>query len=143
MLRVVLDTSTVVSGIITISGVSAEVIDLLVEQRRFQAVFSDEILREYEDVLRRPRLRLHAKVVTSLLSFFETYGLKVAPQNLVQVIAADPSDNKFLAAVKEAGADCIVSGDKHLLSLGKFEDIPILNSRQFLQMMHAAETRTG
>jgi putative PIN family toxin of toxin-antitoxin system len=116
---------------------------LLVEQRRFQAIFSDEILREYEDVLRRPRLRLHAKVVTSLLSFFETYGLKVAPQNLVQVIAADPSDNKFLAAAKEAGADCIVSGDKHLLSLGKFEDIPILNSRQFLQMMHAAETRTG
>ena len=43
MLRVVLDTNTVVSGIITISGVSAEVIDLLVEQRRFQAVFSDEI----------------------------------------------------------------------------------------------------
>jgi len=143
MLRVVLDTNTVVSGIITISGVSAEVIDLLVEQRRFQAVFSDEILREYEGVLRRPRFRLHAKVVTSLLSFFETYGLKVAPQNLVQVIAADPSDNKFLAAAKEAGADCIVSGDKHLLSLGKFEDIPILNSRQFLQMMHAAETRTG
>ena len=116
MLRVVLDTSTVVSGII--GGVSAGVIDLLVEQRRFQAIFSDEILREYEDVLRRPRLRLHAKVVTSLLSFFETYGLKVAPQNLVQVIAADPSDNKFLAAAKEAGADCIVSGDKHLLSLG-------------------------
>jgi predicted nucleic acid-binding protein len=78
-----------------------------------------------------------------LLSFFETYGLKVASQNLVQVIAADPSDNKFLAAAKEAGADCIVSGDKHLLSLRKFEDIPILNSRQFLQMMHAAETRTG
>ena len=46
MLRVVLDTNTVVSGIITISSVSAEVIDLLVEQRRFQAVFSDEILRE-------------------------------------------------------------------------------------------------
>jgi len=135
--------NTVVSGIITISGVSAEVIDLLVEQRRFQAVFSDEILREYEGVLRRPRFRLPSEKVKSLLAFFETHGLKVTPQNLVQVITDDPSDNKFLAAAKEAGADCIVSGDKHLLSLGKFEDIPILNSRQFLQMMHAAETRTG
>jgi putative PIN family toxin of toxin-antitoxin system len=141
MLRVVLDTSTVVSGII--GGVSAGVIDLLVEQRRFQAVFSDEILREYEGVLRRPRFRLPPEKVKSLLAFFETHGLKVTPQNLVQVITDDPSDNKFLAAAKEAGADCIVSGDKHLLSLGKFEDIPILNSRQFLQMMHAAETRTG
>jgi predicted nucleic acid-binding protein len=36
MLRVVLDTSTVVSGII--GGVSAGVIDLLVEQRRFQNI---------------------------------------------------------------------------------------------------------
>ena len=135
--------NTVVSGIITISGVSAEVIDLLVEQRRFQAVFSDEILREYEGVLRRPRFRLPPEKVKSLLAFFETHGLKVTPQNLVQVITDDPSDNKFLAAAKEAGADCIVSGDKHLLSLGKFEDIHILNSRQFLQMMHAAETRTG
>jgi putative PIN family toxin of toxin-antitoxin system len=98
MLRVVLDTSTVVSGII--GGVSARVIDLLVEQRRFQAIFSDEILSEYEDVLRRPHLRLHPEIVASLLSFFETYGLRVAPQNLVQVIAADPSDNKFLAAAK-------------------------------------------
>ena len=141
MLRVVLDTSTVVSGII--GGVSARVIDLLVEQRRFQAVFSDEILREYENVLRRPRFRLPPERVNSLLAFFETHGLKVTPQNLVQVITDDPSDNKFLAAAKEAKADCVVSGDNHLLSLGKFEDIPILNSRQFLQMMHAAETRTG
>jgi putative PIN family toxin of toxin-antitoxin system len=135
--------NTVVSGIITISGVSAEVIDLLVEQRRFQAVFSDEILREYEGVLRRPRFRLPPEKVKSLLAFFETHGLKVTPQNLVQVITDDPSDNKFLAAAKEADANYIVSGDNHLLSLGKFEDIPILNSRQFLQMMHAAETRTG
>jgi putative PIN family toxin of toxin-antitoxin system len=131
MLRVVLDTSTVVSGIITtIGGVSAEVIDLFVNQRKFQAVFSNEILREYEGVLRRPRFRLPPEIVNSLLAFFETHGLKVTPQNLVQVITDDPSDNKFLAAAKEAGADCIVSGDKHLLSLGKFEDIPILNSRQ-------------
>jgi len=142
MLRVVLDTSTVVSGII-VDGVSARVIDLLIEQRRFQAVFSDEILREYEDVLRRPRFRLSPQIVNSLLAFFETHGLKVTPQNLVQAITDDPSDNKFLAAAKEAGADCIVSGDKHLLSLGKFEDIPILNSRQFLQMMHVAGTSTG
>ena len=52
MVRAVLDTSTVVSGII--GGISAEVIDLL-REGVFQAIVSEEILQEYAKVLQRPR----------------------------------------------------------------------------------------
>jgi len=55
------------------------------------------------------------------------------------VTTTDPDDDKFLAVAIEGCANYIVSGDKHLLSLGKFENIKILNSRQFLQVIRAAE----
>jgi predicted nucleic acid-binding protein len=51
-------------------------------------------------------------------------------------------DNKFLAAAVVGRADYIVSGDKHLLSLEEFEGIPILNSRQFLQVIQLSSFLT-
>ncbi len=49
------------------------------------------------------------------------------------IVSADPSDDIFLACALVAEADYIVSGDKHLLELKSFADIPILTPRQFLR----------
>jgi uncharacterized protein len=40
-------------------------------------------------------------------------------------IKDDPTDNKFLVCAKEAAADFIVSGDKHLKDIKQFEKIKI------------------
>jgi len=45
----------------------------------------------------------------------------------VDVVKADPTDNKFLACALEAEADAVVSGDlRHLLPLKSFQGIPII-----------------
>jgi hypothetical protein len=43
----------------------------------------------------------------------------------------DPDDNKFIDCAIHAQADIILSGDKHLLKLGKFGPIRILSPVQF------------
>jgi putative PIN family toxin of toxin-antitoxin system len=125
-LRVVLDTSTVVSGII--GGISTEVIDLL-QEGAFQAIVSEEILQEYAEVLRRPRFGFPSGVVADILNFFATQSLRVTPRTPVSVVTEDPDDNKFLEAAIAGQADSILSGDYHLLRLGTFEGIPIMGPR--------------
>lgn len=61
------------------------------------------------------------------------YATIVIPKSRLSLISDEP-DNRILECAKEANADYIVSGDKkHLLSLKKFEGIPILSATAFLQ----------
>ena len=50
-------------------------------------------------------------------------------------IPEDPADERVLACAVEAGADCIVSGDHHLLDLQTYQGIPILTVREFLEWL--------
>jgi predicted nucleic acid-binding protein len=51
--------------------------------------------------------------------------------HVANAIPQDPTDHMFLSCALEAGADVIVSGDRHLLSLKTFEGIPIMPVVQF------------
>jgi uncharacterized protein len=48
------------------------------------------------------------------------------------VVKADPDDDKILAAAKESGASYIISEDRHLLDVGEWEGIKILNRDAFM-----------
>jgi uncharacterized protein len=50
----------------------------------------------------------------------------------VSVIADDPDDDRVLEAAQAAGAVLIVSGDRHLLSLGRWGEVAILSPAEFL-----------
>lgn len=49
---------------------------------------------------------------------------------------SDPKDVMVLAAAVGGRADYIVSGDKHLLTLGAYEGIPILRVADLLQRLN-------
>jgi len=55
------------------------------------------------------------------------------------VIKENPSDNRILECAVAAGSDYIVSGDKDLLRLGRYDSIRILNVADFLDLAHAGE----
>ena len=46
-------------------------------------------------------------------------------------MSRDPDDDKFLGCAKDAKALYIVSGDKDLLVLEKFEDVEIITAKAF------------
>ncbi len=56
----------------------------------------------------------------------------VEPIETIQVITADPADDRVLEAAQAFGADVIVSGDRHLLDLGTWNDIGIMSPGAFI-----------
>jgi putative PIN family toxin of toxin-antitoxin system len=57
----------------------------------------------------------------------------VTPTQVVDVVKTDPPDNRVLECAAEAKSDYIVSGDRDLLKLGRFGDIPIVRVVEFLK----------
>ena len=48
-------------------------------------------------------------------------------------VCRDPKDNKFLELAIDAGAACIITGDKDLLVLNPFQTTPIVTPAEFLE----------
>jgi putative PIN family toxin of toxin-antitoxin system len=130
--RGVLDTNIVVSALLFRGTVSR--LHALWKKKAFVIAASREIIDEYIRVLAYPRFELtegeiEAIVREELLPYIEP----VSPAGKSARASADPADNKFLACAEAADADCIVSGDAHLLDVKKHKGCPILTAEQFLK----------
>jgi len=128
--KVVADTNVLVSALIFPGG-SPEAFYRLALERRVELVSSRPLLAELGRVLAdkfgwKPDRAEEA--VAQLVSLAEI----VEPTEAVSETEADPADNRVLEAAAEAGADAIVSGDRHLLALSWWHGIRIEMPAGFL-----------
>ena len=137
MMRIVLNTSVFISAVLC--GDLGSIVD---DWRRghFGLLVSGEIVREYLDVLHRPKLGLSPDVVDDVLSYVFHRAEFVTPGEHLAVVEADPSESKFLEAAIAGSATLIVSSDQHLLSLETYRDIPIVTPREFLQRLRREQS---
>ena len=141
-MRVVIDTNVVVSSLIKRTGNPIQLMELA-QAKRFDVIVSDEVLSEYTSVLQRPNmLPLHglesssvAQVVWDLFSL----AFHVSPTESLRVVNEDPKDDKFIECAVDGGADFLVSGDRHLLTLGSFQGIPIVTRAMFIAFLEQEE----
>jgi len=64
------------------------------------------------------------------------YAHFVTPSQALEVIAADPPDNRILECAVSAGSDFIVSGDvRHVLPLASYAGISIVTVARFLEWL--------
>ncbi|MCJ7450428.1 MAG: hypothetical protein MUP58_01675 [Candidatus Nanohaloarchaeota archaeon QJJ-9] len=68
-------------------------------------------------------------VVDTNVVFSATFGGK--PERTVER-SPDPSDDKFLEAAEESGADYLVTGDSHLLKLEEHKNTKIVKPEEFM-----------
>lgn len=61
--------------------------------------------------------------------------LLTEPEIHIQHISDDPDDNRVLECTVAAGANYIISGDKHLLKLKQYQGISILTATEFLRLI--------
>jgi uncharacterized protein len=71
----------------------------------------------------------------------EAIGRKARPDESVEVIEEDPADNRILECAQAARSDYIVSGDRDLLRLRVFRDIPIVKVADCLAIMTGQRRR--
>lgn len=96
---------------------------------------SKDIILEISKVLLYPKiadiLKNNHIPEKQILRAITNNSKTVAPRIKLHIISQDPEDNRILECAQAAGADIIVTGDKHLLQLGKFRKTRILTPREF------------
>lgn len=135
-MRVVLDTNVFISSLL--GGRLGLILD---EWRagKFVLIASEPILREYLDVISRPKFRIPAEEVAAIADYLFKNVEFVTPLETITDVEADASDNKFLEAALAGQAEYIVSGDSHLLRIKAFRRIPILTTSDFIERLESAD----
>lgn len=130
-MRVVLDTNVLVSALLFM-GISSELVPLW-QRSAITILLSRGILEEYLRVLSYPKFQLSEVEIKSLTEEeLLPYVEVVNPRRRLRVVERDPSDNKFLECALTGKARVIISGDKDLLSIGRYRSISIQSPAQFL-----------
>jgi hypothetical protein len=140
MIRAVVDTNVLVSGLISEHGVPRQIITAW-HQREFTLLTSALIIAKAMRVLHYPHLqatyRLSEKDILLVRDALLNDALVL--EDLYQVRRSrDPQDNLFLACALEGHADCVVSGDAHLLEIKYYHGVQIVTPRQFLGLLKAS-----
>ena len=129
MRSVVIDTNVFLSAVL--GGALATILDQW-RAEKFTLIVSDEIVSEYIEVIRRDKFGLPSEVIDDISAYLLHKAEFVMPAERITVVESDPDDNKFIEAAVAGNAERIVSGDKHLLKLEVYRNIPIIKARQFL-----------
>ena len=130
-LRVVLDTNAVVSAALFSPSRPRQVIAYVTA--RGTILISFAVLDELEAVMRRPRFDRYASA-EERINFLDDLIERAEPVEINHRITAcrDPKDDKFLELALSGNASHIISGDRDLLALHPFRNIPILTPAAFL-----------
>lgn len=136
---IVADTNVLVSAILW-EGNESKLIDL-VEEGKLRLVTSRPILSELKKVLAYEKFKLDEAAANERIEYFLMFADLVYPKEKINVIKEDPPDNRILKCAQEGNAEYIISGDEHLLDLGKFKKIKIMTTAKLLETLKD-QTRT-
>ena len=152
--RVVFDCMIFVQSVLSDTGPSAHLIDLL-EAGAFTLFVSRASLDEVRDVLARPKLRaakpaLTDELVEAFLVRVSRYSTLIKQPPTVFFYPRDPKDEKYVNLAVAAKAAYIVSWDTDLLSLmtghtyeckdfrRRFRPLQVIGPVEFLRLLETA-----
>src|SRR5579863_10341797 len=110
MIRVVLDTNILISAVLSPQGPPAQVFLMTLLDPQTQLCLSSDIYAEYEEVLRRPRLKRNTGEIEAALRAIHEGGFWVRPTQRVSA-CSDPDDDIFLECAQAAAAHFLVTGN--------------------------------
>ena len=128
-MKVVLDTNVLIAALIT-KGVCSELLERCV--LRHEIVLSESILAETKDRL-VGKFRYSDAEADEAVDLFRSEVCLVAPTPLAAPVCRDPDDDVILGTAVAGQAKCIVTGDKDLLVLKRFQGIEIVSPSEFAE----------
>jgi putative PIN family toxin of toxin-antitoxin system len=133
IIRVVLDTNVLISALL-FKGELSRIVGLW-QKGKIVPVISKETFDELRTVLEYPKFSLSRAEIKSLiehdiLPFFEVVNVS----KHVKGACRDPGDDKFISCAISASADWIVTEDKDLRDLKKYQSIRIIHASDFIKI---------
>jgi uncharacterized protein len=129
MLKVVLDTNVIVSGLNFPTSNPAKIL-LLLAAGQVADFISRYIVNETRRILADKFFWTHEEVEAAEV-WLKTFSKVVNPKNRISVIV-DAPDNPILECAEEGRADFIISGDHHLTDLEDYQGIKIVAPSTFV-----------
>ncbi len=131
-LKVVLDTSVLVAALLSKSGASAKIVELIFSGKLYN-FYTDEITAELNDVLQRKKFNLEREKREHFVHMLSESSFLVRPLAEFKVVKCrDPKDDKFLSLASQAEVDYLISLDYDLLDLKRIGSAVIAEPGTFL-----------
>ena len=132
--KVVIDTNVLISSLLKPKSKARDIYRLVLKGE-IKLCISEDLLNELKKVLDYPKFEIERLQKEVFLKSLLRVAIFVYPRQKINVIKADPPDNRFLECAIEAKVDYLVSGDKrHLLPLKNFWGVRIVDPNQFLRL---------
>jgi putative PIN family toxin of toxin-antitoxin system len=130
-IRVILDTNWYVSA--TINKKSRRIIYELLTNKNLTILFSNEILKEFNQVIIRPKFKniINQQQVTRFINLI-IYKIENIEIKSTTEGSRDPNDNFLLSLCVDGKADYLLTGDMDLLILQKIDSTQIITLSNFL-----------
>lgn len=135
-MTVVFDTNVLLSSTLWDGSVAQKLLFELI-QSDIDICASLEILEEYQKVLRRDFDYADediSRIMEKILSFVTL----TKPKKKIDIVKADPDDNRILECAVESASKYIITYDKHLLNLGEHKGIKIIQPEKAMDIFQAA-----
>ena len=132
MMRVVLDTNVLISGLLSETGPPGQIVSLMLHGE-LQPVVSATILAEYPDVLARPKFGFKPSERNLLLGVIEKFGLIVEPMPWPMHLP-DADDEQYLAAAEAAAAPLVTGNLRHFPKRSR-RSVPVHSPRDFIDQL--------
>jgi len=146
MIRAVVDTNTLVSGLISPLGAPAQIIHRW-QRGDFLLLTAPALLAELRRVLEYPRvaerLGWSDEERAQFLQDFETLALVTPGLLSLPGVTRDPKDDPVVACAVEGEAGFIVSSDRDLLALGTYRSVRVVTPHEFLTLLERQTSLTN
>ena len=137
-MRLVLDTNVVASAMLW--GGAPRLLLQTAHEKRIDIFTSTPMLLELTGILARPKFA--GKITASgfsidqLVERYAQLASLIRPAAMPRV-APDPDDDVVIATALAAKAECVVTGDKPLLSVAEYQGVRIVSVTQAIEMVIA------
>ena len=131
-MRIVLDANVVIAAFAT-RGLCDTILEFCLDSH--DILLSEDLILEIGSNLRK-KIKIAPQAVEKIMTLLRENAEILIPEHLSSNLCRDPDDLHVLGLVVSGKADCIVTGDKDLLVIKKFQHIPILSPRDFSVFIH-------
>ena len=126
MLRIVFDSNVFISALL-FSGLPRKILNLAINNQ-IKLITSKEIISETAGVLRN-KFQWPEHNISKFVRRVSSIGEVIIPDVKINIIKEKDSDNRILECAVAGNAHLIISGDKHLLRLKIYKNVPIKNPK--------------
>tara|TARA_Y100000815_G_C13245349_1_gene463395 strand:+ start:194 stop:607 length:414 start_codon:yes stop_codon:yes gene_type:complete len=129
--RVILDTNLWISFLISNNF---KAIDNLVKTGEITLIFSNELLEEFIDVVKRPKFKkfFSQKDIKALLELFDEYAELIEVSSDLD-LCRDKKDNFLLNLSVDGTADFLITEDNDLLVINEIRNTKIITYSEFIE----------